>query len=98
MWWLAASGDSFSPHLPCLAKGFIFMERSGKGCPSWFLVLWVGRAGRGVLSGRSQEPSFLPPHQGRPCHQERDDPPMSESSFHLQLGANPIAGSNLIPH
>lgn len=49
-------------------------------------------------SGQSQEPSFPTPHQGRACLQENDGPPVSESSFHLQLGINPIAGSNLILH
>lgn len=58
--------------------------------------LWSCGLGRGQAGLRN--PGFLPPHQGRPCHQERDDPPVSESSFHLQLGTNPIAGSNLILH
>lgn len=50
---------------------------------------------QGWRSGQSQEPS---PHPPRACHQKKDDPPVSETSFDLQLGANPIAGSNLILH
>lgn len=42
--------------------------------------------------------SSCPAPQGRACHQEKDNSPVSETSFHLQLGANPIAGSNLILH
>lgn len=48
--------------------------------------------------GQSQGPVLPAPHRGRARGQEKDDPPVSESSLHLQLGANSIAGSNLILH
>ena len=52
---------------------------------------------RGGLD-QSQEHSLSALHVGRACRQKKDNPTVSESSFHLQLGANPIAGSNLILH
>lgn len=59
--WLAV-GTLVSPSLPHLAKGFVFMEHSGKGCPSWSLVLWVGEG-----SGGSQEPRLpVPPTKEGP--------------------------------
>lgn len=49
-----------SPHLPHLAKGFLFMEHSRKGCPSWSLVPWVG-----VQAGL-RNPAFLATHPPSP--------------------------------
>lgn len=60
------------------------------------LVLGLRACGEG--SGQSQEHSLSALHVGRACRQKKDNPTVSESSFHLQLGANPIAGSNLILH
>lgn len=53
---------------------------------------------RGWGWGQSQEPVLPAPLRRRACGQEKDDPPVSESSLHSQLGANSIAGSNLILH
>lgn len=86
-------GVAVCPRLLQPAQGFLFTEDSGKGCPS---LSWA--PGLGGRSCRSQEHSLSALHLGRACRQEKDNPPVSESSFHLQLGANPIAGSNLILH
>ena len=78
----AAASPGLSPH-----RGF------WQGLPS---LSWV--PGLGGRSCGSQEHSLSTLHLGRACRQGKDNPPVSEPSFHLQLGANPIAGSNLILH
>lgn len=73
------------------SRAFSLQRILGKFAP---LRLWPS----GMGWGQSQEPSLPGPHPRRACGQEKDDPLVSESSFHLQLGANSIAGSNLIFH
>lgn len=70
----------------------------GKVASSGLSSLGVGVGLASEIQPNSSHPRPSPPPPRKSLSQEKDNTPVSKSSFHLQLGTNPIAASNLILH